>query len=285
MNIFAHAQEPLTQEMDQRFNVCCLICCWESRPLHMAVTIPKCGFIPNETIKVDVDVKNPSSEDVSDFRIQIVQTVVASANDGKQLTDEGTERSETKDVVVLEQTADGLLCGDERKFEIKIIVPSTAPSDITSSAIFKISHTLRVRELMCIDSNSSIALIASISYSQIVAVVGLCHEDVIFNIPIKIGTDYGRRSNALYASGRGRVPIVMQPTAPPNDGGVTEPLLSKKGQSNSKTVQYISSMSRIPPSTLPATHLNRNNEIIESTIGFADPPTYEEATSSFKSKN
>lgn len=58
---------------------------------------------------------------------------------------------------------------------------------------------------------------------------GLCHEDVQFNIPIKIGTDVDRRSQAFNASERCRHPIIHQPTASPSADNVTEPLLTKIG--------------------------------------------------------
>lgn len=107
--------------------------------------IPKTGFIPNETITIDLDVKNPSSEDVSTFMMQIIKTIETFANDGNDLTSDGKERSESKDTVIVEHTADGLSCGDDRKFKTEIIVPNTQPTDITTSQIFKISYTLRVR--------------------------------------------------------------------------------------------------------------------------------------------
>lgn len=106
--------------------------------MKITLAIPKTGFVPNETVTIDLDVKNPSTEDVSNFMMQIVKTIEALANDGN-------ERSEKKDTVIVEHTADGLLSGDERKFKSEIIVPNTPPTDITTSNIFRISYTLRVR--------------------------------------------------------------------------------------------------------------------------------------------
>lgn len=113
--------------------------------MTITLDIPKTAFVPNETITIDLDVKNPSTEDVSNFMMQIVKTIEALANDGNDLTDDGKERSEKKDTVIVEHTADGLLSGDDRQFKTEIIVPTTPPTDITTSNIFKISYTLRVR--------------------------------------------------------------------------------------------------------------------------------------------
>lgn len=80
--------------------------------------------------------------------------------------------------------------------------------------------------------------------------VGLCHDDVIHNIPIKIGTDVDRRSHAFNASGRGPHPIVIQPTAPPaSDGSVNQPLLMKNAHTTSKPMEYVYSTNRIFSST------------------------------------
>lgn len=112
----------------------------------MAVTIPKRFFAHNETIDLNVDVKNSSWESVSCFCIKIIQTIVWSANDGQGISSKGKERSEEKEVELVEETVDGLSSGKSRQFECKITVPITPTTDITSSVIFKLSHTLRVRE-------------------------------------------------------------------------------------------------------------------------------------------
>lgn len=106
--------------------------------MTMTVDIPKTGFVLNETIPIDLDVKNPSSEDVSCFQIKIFKTIESFANDGNDRTDK-------EDVVVVDHLVDGLLVGDDRKFRTEILVPNTPPTDITSSTIFKLSYLLRVR--------------------------------------------------------------------------------------------------------------------------------------------
>lgn len=105
--------------------------------MSMIVHIPKSGFIPNETIDVNVDVKNPSTEDLAIFLIEIVRTIKASANDGK-------ERAETKETVLIQQCLDSLDSGEDRNMNAKIVVPTTPPTDVTSSNIFQLSYSLRV---------------------------------------------------------------------------------------------------------------------------------------------
>lgn len=211
--------------------------------MTIAVGLQKTGFVPNEVIHMDVDVKNPSSEDVTCFLIYFMKTTEAFANDGN-------DKTENEEVVLVDQMVDGLLSGDDRKFKTEIIVPNTPPSDTTTSAILKISYKLRVRypnEYKFRKANflTQINRCCSIC-SQVIAVVGLCHDNVEHNIPIKIGTDVDRRSHLFNASGRGRLPIVTQPTAPPNESDASQPLLKKNLHTYSKAIEYVNSKSYSP---------------------------------------
>lgn len=124
--------------MGTRFNVCCMLCCWESEPLHVVVTIPKAGYIPNETINLDVDVKNPSTEHISGILVHIIQRIEAYANDGK----EGASKSMNK---LCFKMLDGIRNGEDKRIHGQIVVPVTLPSDTTTSNIFKVSYALQVQ--------------------------------------------------------------------------------------------------------------------------------------------
>lgn len=107
--------------------------------MTMAVGLQKTGFVPNEVIHIDVDVKNPSSEDVTCFFILFIKTTEAFANDGN-------DKTEKEETVLVDHTVEGLMSGDDRKFKTEITVPNTPPSDTTTSVIFKVSYTVRVRQ-------------------------------------------------------------------------------------------------------------------------------------------
>lgn len=92
---------------------------------------------------------------------------------------------------------------------------------------------------------------------------GLCHENVIMEIPIKIGTDNARESNTLpTTSTLDPRPISSQPT-----GSVsTQPAILGKASKNCEQAK------------------KKRKEFFENIpnfpIHFVDPPTYEEAIKS-----
>lgn len=200
--------------------------------LTMKVNLPKTGFVPGETIAVDVDVKNPSSEDVESFLIRVLKTVDSFANDGSDKTGQ-------QEFTIVEETAPGILSGEDKKFTAKLIVPVTPPTDNTTSTIFKINYSLTVNTF--ISSNKSMQLCANhfACTRQVSAVVGLCHDNAICTMPIKIGTAVEPGSHE-FSVGNG-LPVVFQPTAPPSDSVASDPLLKKHLGSGTKTVEYLSS--------------------------------------------
>lgn len=133
-----YSQEPLTKEIEHRFNVCCLICCWESKPFRMVVTLPKSGFVPNEVIDIDVDLKNPSTEHISGIWVYIIRKMEAHANDGNS-------DSEKKDTELIFKMLDGVRNGNDKRVKGQIVVPDVPPTDTTTSTIFKVSYIMRVR--------------------------------------------------------------------------------------------------------------------------------------------
>lgn len=58
------------------------------------------------------------------------------------------------------------------------------------------------------------------------ALPGLCYENLVMEIPIKIGTHDGRRSSRIIARERHSQTIVSQPS----NAAPIEPILSNKGQ-------------------------------------------------------
>lgn len=52
---------------------CCCICCCESDPLFLEARIPATGYRPREIISLQLIATNTSSEDISEFKIELIR--------------------------------------------------------------------------------------------------------------------------------------------------------------------------------------------------------------------
>lgn len=73
--IFYFSQDPVTMEDRERFACCCCFCCCgcESEPLDVVVRIPVSGYVPGQTINVELKVMNKSKENIVEFSAGLVK--------------------------------------------------------------------------------------------------------------------------------------------------------------------------------------------------------------------
>lgn len=105
----------------------------------MMCTLPKSGFVPNETIDIHVEVMNPSSEHISGILVHIIQIFYARSDDDSRLRGNVNELNS--------KMLDGIRIGAKKQVQGQIVVPDVPPSDTTSSNIIKTAYILRVRTI------------------------------------------------------------------------------------------------------------------------------------------
>lgn len=105
----------------------------------MAARIPHLGFTPGQNIDLLFNIHNKSSEDVQAVLVQILKEVAFDFN--QILNEKATDSS-----VLSDQTLDGFDTRDTdmKTYRIKIVVPSTPPTDEKTCSIIKITYKLRV---------------------------------------------------------------------------------------------------------------------------------------------
>lgn len=105
----------------------------------MIGTLPKSGFVPNETIDIHVEVMNPSSEHISGILVHIIQLFYMRSCEGK------LEESNVNKLI--SKMLDGVRIGGVKLIQGQIVVPDVPPSDTTTSNIIKSTYILRVRTI------------------------------------------------------------------------------------------------------------------------------------------
>lgn len=109
----------------------------------MVARIPQRGYTPGQNIDLQLNIENNSSEEVQTVLVQIIKEVTFYAN----RTATASPPQSTSDTVVLsDQLIDGFNSNHEqmKTYHIRIVVPSTPPSDEKTSNIIHIAYKLQV---------------------------------------------------------------------------------------------------------------------------------------------
>lgn len=120
--------------------------CFESDELTIAARINQQGYTPGQNIDLQLNIHNKSTEEVSNILVQIIKDVKFMFNE-TPTNDRYPVPTEYIDSVELsDQILDGFETKDTKMktYMVHMVVPSTAPTDETSSRIIKICYKLRV---------------------------------------------------------------------------------------------------------------------------------------------
>lgn len=109
----------------------------------MTTIIRKRGFAPGESIHMQLDVHNKSSEEIGAIMVQIIKQLKYAGN-CEELERKLDRKYSTK---LNGEILEGFRSSKEamRSYCLALFVPSTAPSDEKTSGLIKISYKLRVR--------------------------------------------------------------------------------------------------------------------------------------------
>lgn len=132
----------MTIENKKTFNVCCWVCCWQSNPMTIVARLPMSGFIPGQTIPLEFDILNDSTENISTLLVHLNKEINYFSNDN-------TGETKKEISIIAEEQIDSVQrfnsnTSEKMIFKSNIIVPVTPPSDTTTSNIIKVNYSLEV---------------------------------------------------------------------------------------------------------------------------------------------
>ncbi|XP_058055889.1 arrestin domain-containing protein 3-like [Anopheles bellator] len=124
---------PVKSELTKVF--CCGPC--SSEPLYISAAIPRCGYIPGQTIVIKIDAVNRSRTRVNEFRIKLVQKL-------SYTSQQPAAASRSDALVVAESRCSGVTSGEVIKHQQNLLIPALAPTYTDGASIFSIDYELEV---------------------------------------------------------------------------------------------------------------------------------------------
>ncbi|EFO91607.1 hypothetical protein CRE_11671 [Caenorhabditis remanei] len=149
LNIIPHAMTPLQDQASE--NLGC--CCFKKGYLEIRVDIPKTGFVPGETVPINLEILNHSSVPVTEVKVKIIQqcTFVAFRN-GSNFNFIGdsvmaVSQRETKhdtNTVIKQSQALTVEPGKEHRLALELRLPSVTPTINQFSPIITVEYLVQV---------------------------------------------------------------------------------------------------------------------------------------------
>ncbi|KAE8736843.1 hypothetical protein FOCC_FOCC017701 [Frankliniella occidentalis] len=152
LNMIPQAKVPIDMESSKHF--CCLWC--KSGPLTMIVRVPNGGYVPGQTIPVEIQVDNASTTEVQNIRGTLSQNLKWHA----------TSKTKTTRRRMVDLVFDSPVKGHDSKIFLQtILVPPVPPSYLQNCRIIDLEY-----------------------YLTVTARFGSAHLDLEIRAPIVIGT-------------------------------------------------------------------------------------------------
>lgn len=120
--------------------------------------IPVGGYVPGQTINLDLDIHNKSDEDISAFVVKLRKAI-------SYYTYATSPYKRTEDITVVEQEIEGCEHSDTKFLRVNLKVPPIPPSDDMTSNICKVRYYLHIK-----------------------APTSCCRDDLELDLPITIGS-------------------------------------------------------------------------------------------------
>ncbi|XP_017104241.2 arrestin domain-containing protein 17 [Drosophila bipectinata] len=119
-----------TQVESQR-TYCCFPC--RSAPLSIRLSLPQGGFVPGQTVPVDVIVSNDSRVAVEDITVRLAMVVIYYSQPPS--ADTNKDR-----FVMVEKTGDGVATKSRQQFTFDLEIPATPPTCFNLCSIIQIGY-------------------------------------------------------------------------------------------------------------------------------------------------
>lgn len=127
-----HLRNPTKDEVSKYFKMD-----FTTDPLLVSASIPFSGYVPGQTINIEVDVKNQSMTHVKGVKVSLKKIVILNSTKPKRKTK----------VLILSEAkvlTESIAVQTVKNFKEKLIVPSLPPN-ISNCDLIKVSYELRVK--------------------------------------------------------------------------------------------------------------------------------------------
>ncbi|XP_026282834.2 arrestin domain-containing protein 3-like isoform X2 [Frankliniella occidentalis] len=131
LNMYPQARAPIEREQSKHF--CCLWC--KSGPLTMSVRVPHGGYVPGQTILLQIQIDNASTTNVRNLRGTLNQVVRWNATSKTKVTE-----GRMVDLVFDREVK----ANDSKVFSQMINVPPVPPSNLNNCRIIDLEYLLTV---------------------------------------------------------------------------------------------------------------------------------------------
>ncbi|EGT40904.1 CBN-ARRD-19 protein [Caenorhabditis brenneri] len=208
LNILPHAMTPLHDEASDTVGCCC----FKKGYLEMRVDIPKTGFVPGETVPINLHILNHSSVPVTEVKAKILQQckfVAFRHGNTFDFTGESLmahsarEQKQDMNAVIKQTQALTVAPSNEHKLALELRLPSVTPTINQNSPIITVEYLVQIS----VDTTSTFS------------------SDIDCEMSVLIGTVPIRQylPPAYYPPNPALPPVMPTPMPPQIGGGVAPP--------------------------------------------------------------
>ncbi|XP_055295698.1 arrestin domain-containing protein 17-like [Sitodiplosis mosellana] len=155
-------RQPLTVEEISGVLPFCLQC-FDRNRIYILARAPVSGFLPRQTVNLEINVQNRSSVAISHFTIELIQLITYLKDYDCCGYKSNYKKQEEKSLFT--GTSDGCNEVEYKTIHIAAEIPPTPPTEILMSKVVKVTYLIRVK-----------------------ACTPLLYKNVILNLPITIGS-------------------------------------------------------------------------------------------------
>ncbi|XP_055312571.1 arrestin domain-containing protein 17-like [Sitodiplosis mosellana] len=130
-------KEPVLVEKYKKFNACFLLSSCSSDPLRIVARTPVGGYTPGQVINLEIDVKNKSDQDVSEFTVELIKQIVYYEN-------KNSYETKYEEISIIKRDILGSDVNQEKMFRVNLEIPPIPPTDEDASNIVKVGYTIRI---------------------------------------------------------------------------------------------------------------------------------------------
>ncbi|KAJ6641677.1 Arrestin domain-containing protein 17, partial [Pseudolycoriella hygida] len=153
-----YMREPVTAENHKVFYLTCCLFCLPSGSLETVAEIPRCGYLPRETIDLHLEINNRSSQRVEELTVQLIQ-------ENQYLAQTNSSITKKEKIVLKQEYVPGCEAGTHEEIDVNIFVPTVPPNQDGCCKIIRFKYFIRI-----------------------LVSVPCCHSDPELRLPIHIGS-------------------------------------------------------------------------------------------------
>jgi hypothetical protein len=175
-------------------------------PLYLAASIPMSGYVAGQNINVSIEINNESRIDVEDLKISLKKIIHYNSQTP-------TKRTKEEILTETEIRCGGVQKRNKGKFDQKLLIPASPPSNQNYCRILNVSYEV-----------------------QVMAKIAGVHRNPVIKLPVTIGTvplNIQVPHNQQFAIQYPSVPVSPPGHSPSNQLSITDAIIRQQNAQNS----------------------------------------------------